>query len=97
MKTAVKKRYARWLSFTPSKGATGYGAAPHGDRLEGYPTSQTTPSGTASDTPSRGSIPVESSPSRDGSPCAKDAASRPENLTPFYPLMQILHPIGASI
>ncbi len=84
-----KNRYALWLKFNAPKGtasrASGYGAAPHGDRLEGYPKGQTTRPGTARAVTRKGPIPVRFTPSRDGLPRAMDAASRPENLPSIYP------------
>jgi len=81
MKTSVPKRYQRWASFRPA----GYGAQPHGYRLEGYPTDHANPSGTATAEP-QGAYPSQPSHSRDGSLRAMDAASRPENMSPFLPL-----------
>ena len=93
----LQKRYARWASFNGCNEAAGYGAAPHGQRLEGYPKDHAKPSGTATAALRKGMPPSQSSLSRGRSLRAMDAASRPENLPPFYPHMQILHNNGASI
>lgn len=71
--------YTSWLrSNGCQRGRLGHGAQPHGGRLEGYPTNQTTRADTSSARRTTWRCPVKSVPSRDGSQRAKDAASCPE-------------------
>lgn len=55
----------------------GYGAQPHGQRREGYPSDQTTPANGQCVAVSW-RIRTSAAASRDGLQCAKDATSRPE-------------------
>jgi hypothetical protein len=55
----------------------GYGAQPHGERREGYPSDQAIPANGQYMALSW-RIRTSAAASRDGSQCAKDATSRPE-------------------
>ena len=70
--------YTSWLRSNGCHVRRGYGAQPHGRRLEGYPTNQTTPADTSGARRTTGCLPVNGAPSRDGSQRAKDAAARHE-------------------
>lgn len=95
MNSNLHKRYGKWLTFKGSNAVgvriSGYGAAPHGQRLEGYPTDQAHASETAPVTPCTGPNPVKGATPRDGSPRANDAATRPKKPVFIYSLMQNLH------
>ncbi len=96
MSSFTDRLYATWLSANGChQSRRGYGAQPHASeakRREGYPTGQTVPPETQ--TPARPARPwrVKGAPSRNGSPRANDAASRPEKpaaglpaASPFLP------------
>ncbi len=59
----------------------GYGAQPHGSeakRRAGYPHGQAKQSDTCHAPTTTGRLPTSAAASRAGTPCAKDATSRPE-------------------
>ena len=71
-----------YLSWLRSNGCTqarrGYGAQPHGQRREGYPTGQINSFEAANVRTQSEARRLTGCHSRDGSPRANDAASRPE-------------------
>jgi hypothetical protein len=84
MKSSLPNSYQRWVSFT----FAGYGAEPHGQRLEGYPKDQTPHQLTALQRLQSEAITLPLSPSRVGSLRAIDAASRP-GQPDFAPLLSL--------
>lgn len=94
MSAFTDRLYASWLKTQhrgPS-GRSGYGAAPHAERREGYPTGQTNPPESCSRPRTTWRYPACSAGTRDGSPRASDAAPRPERqavglpaASPFLP------------
>ena len=69
--------------------ALGYGALPHGQRLEGYPTDQATYSETASGGTESEAMGLHGCHSRAGSLRAIDAASRPGQPAPAPPFLSL--------
>lgn len=81
MSRFTDKAYRSWLARFGSEGPrrrSGYGAEPHAERREGYPTGQTHSQETVRGRTSTWPHPAGQASSRLGSQRAKDAASRPE-------------------
>lgn len=81
--TVSQRRAATEAAWRP---ALGYGATPHGQRLEGYPRDLTRPEFTALQHLQSEAFTLPLSPSRVGSLRAMDAASRPEKPAPLLSL-----------
>lgn len=73
MSALTDRIYREWLARR-----SGYGASPHAERREGYPTGQAQPQDTCHRPITTWRHPASQATSRDGSQRAKDAASRPE-------------------
>lgn len=81
MSAFTDNAYRTWLARFGSVSSgrrSGYGAEPHAERREGYPTGQTHPQETVRGRTSTCLHPASQASSRPGSQRAKDAASRPE-------------------
>lgn len=81
MSTFTQRIYLTWLAGHGGLGASrraGYGAQPHAERREGYPTGQAKQPETCRAPGSSWLRPAAGVTSRKGSQRAKDAASRPE-------------------
>jgi cell wall assembly regulator SMI1 len=91
------KLYRAWLvGHGAGQGRrSGYGAQPHAERREGYPTGQTQQPETCHRPRTTWRHPASQATTREGSQRAKDAASRPEKpavgvpaASPFLPLQE---------
>jgi hypothetical protein len=86
MSAFTERLYLTWLRSNGCvQSRRGYGAQPHGRRREGYPTDQRTPLESIKPVRPARPVPGSGATSRDGSPRAIDAVTRPEKpavLTP---------------
>lgn len=79
MSAFTDKIYRAWLNHQAPSGRSGYGAhAPHDERREGYPTGQANQPDSCCRPRTTWRHPASSAGSRERSPRANDAASRPE-------------------
>lgn len=86
MSAFTDKIYRSWLSSRQApSGRSGYGAAPHAERREGYPTGQANQPDTCHRPITTWRHPASPAGARDGSQRAEDAASRPEQQSAGVP------------
>jgi hypothetical protein len=97
MSAFTDRLYLTWLAGNGCKVSRGYGARPHGQRREGYPSGQTVPPVTPRQQPPARPMPVKVATSRSGSPRANDAASRPEKPAVLPSAAPFFYPAGKNL